>query len=104
MSTRTRMRLTYDREALQGVCRRYHITELSFFGSVLRDDFTSESDVDVLIRLAPDTPAMGLKYFHIKRDLEDEVFHRPVDVVQVHLLSRYIADEVMADREIAYEA
>lgn len=104
MAGHSSVRLAYDRQALIEVCRRYHITELSFFGSVVRDDFTSGSDVDVLIRLGPNTPARGLKYFHIQRDFEREVFHRHVDVVQVCLLSPYTSKMVMAEREVVYVA
>ena len=42
-----------DHERIAAFCRRNHIARLSFFGSVLRDDFTSESDVDVLAAFEP---------------------------------------------------
>lgn len=44
---------TIDRERIEAVCRRRNIKELVFSGSVLRDDFTADSDVDVLVELAP---------------------------------------------------
>ena len=46
--------LTISDGALAGFCRRWKITELALFGSVLRDDFRPESDVDVLVTYAPD--------------------------------------------------
>jgi hypothetical protein len=61
-------------------CRRWKITELALFGSVLRDDFRSDSDVDVLVTFAPD--ARWSLFDHV--DMEDElrqVLGRPVDLV-----------------------
>jgi uncharacterized protein len=53
-------RITLDREQVADFCRRHHITRLSLFGSVLRDDFTAESDVDVLVEFAPGkTPGLA---------------------------------------------
>jgi hypothetical protein len=46
-------RKTNDIEVIAGFCRRHHIRELSLFGSVLRDDFRPESDVDVLVEFEP---------------------------------------------------
>lgn len=42
------------REELAALCRRNHIRKLAFFGSVLRDDFTPDSDVDVLVEFEPE--------------------------------------------------
>ena len=49
--------------AIEGFCRRNHIHRLALFGSVLRDDFTSESDIDVLVEFEPGhTPGLALLY------------------------------------------
>jgi hypothetical protein len=61
-------------------CRRWRITEFALFGSVFRDDFNSESDVDVLVTFAQDAP---WRLFDLGR-MEDElerIFGRPVDLV-----------------------
>ena len=47
-------RVPIDREQVEAFCRRWKIVELSLFGSVLRDDFRPDSDVDVLVSFAPD--------------------------------------------------
>jgi predicted nucleotidyltransferase len=47
-------RIDIDREKLETFCQKWKITELSLFGSVLRDDFGPDSDVDVLVTFAPD--------------------------------------------------
>lgn len=48
------IRLPFDHRAIEELCRKHGIIELSFFGSVLRDDFRDESDVDVLVTFASD--------------------------------------------------
>lgn len=67
------------REELEASCRRWHLTELSFFGSVLRDDFTSDSDIDVIVDFEPGH-VPGFAFAHLCRELE-EIVGRPVDVL-----------------------
>jgi hypothetical protein len=61
-------------------CQRWHITELSLFGSVLGNQFHPDSDIDILIRLAPDTRQGLLTLAKIKHDLEAST-GRVVDIV-----------------------
>jgi len=73
-------RLSFDHNALESFCRKHGIVELSFFGSVLRDDFRDDSDVDVLVTFAPDAK---LSLFDLVR-IEDEasaILGRNVDLV-----------------------
>ena len=49
-----RIRISIQREKVAAFCRQWKITELAFFGSVLRDDFRPDSDIDVLVTFAPD--------------------------------------------------
>lgn len=89
-------------EAIAEFCRRNHIRKLSLFGSVLRDDFTPESDVDVLVEFEEGkTP--GLAYFGMGTELEP-IFGREVDVVTPNGLSKYYRDEVLAEAEPIYVA
>lgn len=62
-------------------CRRWKVSELALFGSVLRTDFRADSDVDVLVRFAPDA---GCSLFDLMK-MEEElsrIFGRPVDLVE----------------------
>jgi uncharacterized protein len=73
-------RLTIDRQRLAAFCRHWSVTELALFGSVLRDDFRPDSDVDVLVAFVP-TARRGL--FDLV-EMEDELaglFRRRVDLV-----------------------
>lgn len=85
--------------ALQALCRQYGVARLGLFGSVLRDDFTDRSDIDVLCTLLPHSPAHGLEWIHLKQALED-LWGRPVDLIKPHLLDALIRNEVLADERI----
>jgi predicted nucleotidyltransferase len=96
----TRARISIPRERLPEFCRRHHIRSLALFGSVLRDDFTPESDVDVLVDFEPGkTP--GFAFVAIERELS-EMFGRRVDLRTAKELSKYFRDEVLAEAEELY--
>ena len=87
-------------EKIAEFCRRHHIRKLSLFGSVVRDDFGPESDVDVLVEFEPaHTP--GLAFFAMQRELS-ELLDRAVDLNTPECLSRYYRDEVLAEAEAQY--
>ncbi|MBZ0252037.1 MAG: nucleotidyltransferase domain-containing protein [Candidatus Methylomirabilis sp.] len=92
-----------DREKIAAFCRKHGIRKLSLFGSVLRDDFRPDSDVDVLVVWEPDA-RVGLKIFDIERELSAILGGRKVDLINEKYLDRYIRDEVMASLEVAYAA
>jgi hypothetical protein len=76
-------------------CRRHHIARLSLFGSVLRDDFMPESDVDVLVEFAPGkTP--GLAFFGMQDELS-ALIGRRVDLNTPGCLSKYFREQVVAE-------
>lgn len=72
--------LTIDRDAVADFCRCWKITDLWLFGSVLRDDFGPESDIDVLVRFAPDASCSLFAHHEMQDELSAIVGH-PVDVV-----------------------
>jgi len=83
-------------------CRRHRIRRLSLFGSILRDDFGPESDVDVLVEFeAGATP--GLAFFAMQDELTG-IVGRKVDLHTVASLSKYFRDEVLAEAELQYDA
>jgi predicted nucleotidyltransferase len=95
-------RIEIPKEALADFCRRNHIRRLAFFGSVLRDDFTPESDVDVLVEFEPGA-RVGLRFFGIERELSEILKHK-VDLNTPGFLSKYFRDEVIAQAEVLYDA
>lgn len=83
-------------------CRCHHIRRLSLFGSILRDDFASDSDVDVLVEFEPGaTPGFG--FFGIQEELAT-MLGRKVDLNTPGFLSKYFRDEVLREAEVLYDA
>ncbi len=89
-------------EQIAEFCRRHGIVRLALFGSVIRDDFTPESDVDVLVEFLPgQTP--GLAFFRMQDEL-GEILGRRVDLNTPMSLSRYFRDEVLREARPLYVA
>lgn len=88
---------------LAAFARRHGIARLALFGSVLRGDFTVDSDVDILVEFEPArTPGLfGLAA--MERELE-EAIGRTVDLRTYHDLSRYFRDDVVARARVVYAA
>src|SRR5436305_8175152 len=66
---------------IQSFCRRWQIVELSLFGSVLREDFRPDSDVDVLVTFAPEARPSLFDMVGMQEELE-AIFGREVDLVE----------------------
>jgi predicted nucleotidyltransferase len=90
-----------ERERLADFCRRNHIRRLSLFGSVLRDDFGPESDVDMLVEFEPDATVTLLDMARMELELA-ELVGRPVDLRTPRELSRYFRDQVLASAVVQY--
>jgi uncharacterized protein len=78
-------RLGVSFETLREFCERSPITELAFFGSVLRADFHADSDIDILVTLSPDSDMSLLDFVGLEYQFED-LFHRKVDLVERELV------------------
>ena len=97
-----RARIDIPRDRLAEFCVRHHIRRLALFGSVLREDFRDDSDVDVLVEIEPDH-IPGLAFFAMQDELS-RILGRNVDLNTLGFLSRYFRDEVLRDAEVAYAA
>lgn len=87
---------------IEALCQRWHITWLALFGSVLRDDFTPDSDVDVLVTFEPGF-VLGWDFTEIGFELTD-LFGHEVDLNTPDMLSKYFRDEVLAEALTLYVA
>jgi uncharacterized protein len=92
-----------DRESVADFCRRNHITKLSLFGSVLRDDFGQDSDVDVLVEFEPGCSVGLIKLAGLEIELSG-IIGRKADIRTPKDLSRYFRDEVISKAEVQYAA
>lgn len=93
--------LQVDRSQIAGFCRRNKIRRLSFFGSVLREDFSANSDVDVLVEFEPGE-VVGLRFIEIEREFSDLLGGRSVDMVTPKFINRRIRDRVLATADTQY--
>jgi predicted nucleotidyltransferase len=80
-------RIKIPDEKIAEFCRRNHIRSLALFGSVLRDDFRPDSDVDVLIEFEPGQEP-GLMEVVAMQDELSEIFGRKVDMVERKAVER----------------
>ncbi len=85
-------KIKIPRDKIADFCRRNHIRKLSLFGSVLREDFRPDSDIDVLVEFEPGhTP--GLRFFAMQDELSEIIGH-PVELHTLQWLSPYFRDDV----------
>jgi predicted nucleotidyltransferase len=90
--------VSIDRDAVSAFCRRHHITRLALFGSVRRDDFGPDSDIDVLVEFqAGHIP--GFHFVSIERELSGLLHGRRVDMVTPKFLNPRIRDQVLTSAE-----
>jgi predicted nucleotidyltransferase len=91
-----------DPDKIDAFCKKHHIRKLSFFGSVLREDFGPQSDVDVLVEFEPGH-IPGLAFFAMESELS-EILGRKVDLNTPQFLSPYFRDDIVAEAEAEYAA
>ena len=88
---------------INAFCGKHHIARLSFFGSVLTERFSDESDVDVLVEFEPDhTPGL-IRLCGMERELSG-ILGRKVDMRTPGDLSRYFREEVVRTAMVQYAA
>jgi uncharacterized protein len=93
--------ISISQQKLQLFCQKYHISRLSLFGSVLRDDFRPDSDVDVLVEFAPGhTP--GLEIVDIEEEFSALLGGRKIDLVNPKYLNPRLKSRVLADAQEFY--
>ena len=94
-------RLNIPKEEIKRFCRKHHIRRLSLFGSALRDDFTEESDLDILVEFQSGYVVGFLRMAGIETELST-ILKRKVDLRTPAELSRYFRQEVLDSAEVQY--
>ena len=97
-----RTKIPVDREKVEDFCRRHHIRRLALFGSVLRDDFRPDSDVDVLVEFEPGYGVGFIGLCQIEQELSALFGGRRLDLITPKFLNDRIRDRVLADAEVHY--
>ena len=92
--------INIDRDKLAQFCRRHRIRRLWVFGSVLRDDFSEDSDMDILYEFEPDN-TIGWDIIDIEEELA-ELIGRKIDFISEKYLNQHIKNHPVFHKEILY--
>lgn len=93
--------INIDGEIIEAFCKKHHIRKLSIFGSALRQDFRSDSDIDILVEFHSDNTPGLIKLAGIEIELSN-LIGRKVDLKTPQDLSRYFRQEVVESAEVQY--
>lgn len=97
----SKIKIEIPRERVAEFCRRHHIRRLSFFGSVISEHFTQDSDVDVLVEFEQGQVVGLLRLAGMEIELSEILGHK-VDLRTPADLSRYFKDDVLSAAEVQY--
>ena len=95
-------RVEFPQQQITAFCQRYHIRKLALFGSVLREDFRPDSDVDVLVEFAPGHVPSLIKMAELEIELS-RILGRKADLRTPAELSRYFRQQVIDQAQVQYE-
>ena len=98
---RTQIRIPKDQIA--EYCKRNRVRRLSLFGSVLREDFGPDSDVDVLVEFLPGTRIGLIRLSGLEIELSN-IIGRKVDLNTPGFLSKYYRDQILTEADVQYDA
>lgn len=104
MNEATHARIDIPRTQIEAFCQRWKIREFSLFGSVLRDDFRPDSDVDVLVSIEENS-GLGLWDLTTMVDELEAIFGRKVDLVEEKgLRNPFRRHAILNSKEVVYAA
>jgi len=95
--------LKLSSETLKTFCQRHHIQQLALFGSVLREDFNADSDIDILVEFEPQAKVGYLSFFHLQDELSS-LFGREVDLFTPNSLKPFARESAEANQVLIYAA
>jgi len=95
-------RVRLPRGKIARFCRRHHIRRLALFGSALRADFSTESDIDILVEFSPGHVPGLFGMARLERELSVLLGGRKVDLRTPEDLSPYFRGEVCRNAEVQY--
>jgi uncharacterized protein len=97
-------RIPVGQKQIEAFCRKWQIREFALFGSVLRDDFRAESDVDVLVEFDPAARHTLFEFFDMQEELK-QMFGRPVDLVQKSAVTNpFVRHHIRNNRQVVFRA
>lgn len=93
--------ISIPEHALAELCKRYRVRRLSLFGSVLREDFSPNSDVDILVEFEPDAEIGFLALSQMARDLSG-LLGRTVDLVPRNSIKPILREAILREEKVIY--
>lgn len=97
-------RVAIDREGIAELCKRHGIRRFALFGSILRDDFGPDSDVDVLVEFEPENVPGFFGLHRIEQEIAELFGNRKVDLLTFRSLNPRLKDRILAQAETQYAA
>ena len=95
-------KIAVPQEKVRDFCNRNHIQKLALFGSVLRDDFGLESDIDVLVEFEPGAGVGFFELYDMEIELSNMFGGRKVEITTPRSLSKYFRNSVLKNAEVQY--
>ena len=95
-------RIRIPKERIAKFCRQNRVRRLSLFGSVLREDFGPESDVDILVEFEPGTRVGLIRLSGLEIELSN-IVGRKIDLNTPGFLSKYYRDQILAEADVQYD-
>lgn len=100
-----RIAIELPTEKIADFCQRWRVIELAFFGSVVRDDFRSDSDIDVMVQFHPEAHPTFASLDQMEEELE-KMFHRDIDLVTrqgIETSRNYLRrHEILSSAQVVY--
>jgi uncharacterized protein len=93
-----------DKTTIKNFCKKHHIVKLALFGSILRDDFDDNSDIDIIVEFADGHIPGFFGLFEMEDEFTKLLGGRKADIRTPQDLSRYFRDEVLNTMDVEYEA
>lgn len=99
---KNKQNIKIPKESISNFCRKNHIKKLSFFGSILRDDFNTNSDIDILVEFDPMYVPSLFDLIKMEEEISTMLSGHKVDLRTPQDLSRYFRNDVLASAEELY--
>ncbi len=99
---KTKVKINIPEEKITEFCKKNHIRKLSFFGSVISDNFAPKSDIDVLVEFEPGHVPGYISFAGMGHELSDIFGGRKVDLRTPMELSKYFRDDVLSKAVLQY--
>ena len=82
-------------ETIAELCEKWHIRKLAVFGSALRDDFSEDSDVDILVEFEPEHTPGFFALFDLEQALSQMMASRPIDIVTYAAINKHLRPSIL---------